>query len=200
MKRLSWIAILIPLMMAMSCGGGDARRDATTVGASGWIFEGWACAPDSSEALKGNSPAEYCDDVDEEDKDYLYMKFSARASSRAIRENSIAMKQSTCRDAALTQVKGDGLSKIVGDYLEQASGVSDGQSTGVAIIRQSQGKIRGIGLYDCCSLNPSTGRCAESDEPETWEECQCVGYLRYPGGRDAFKADAQETGADVGDL
>ena len=200
MRYLVFITIIASSALLLACPGNDARRDATTVGADGWIFEGWACAPDTSEALKGNSPAEYCDDVDEDNKDYLYMKFVARASARAIRENSIAMKQSTCRDAALTQVKGDGLSKIVGDYLEQASGVSDGQSTGVAIIRQSQGKIRGIGLYDCCSLNPSTGRCAESGDPETWEECQCVGYLRYPGGRDAFKADAQETGADVGDL
>lgn len=189
MKRILVASATLLAATMIACGGGDNRRDATTVGAEGWVFEGWACKPDSARALRGESPAEYCADSDS--KDYLYLKFSARASERAIRAGSIAMKQTTCRRAARDLVAGDGLSKIIGDYIEQASGVVDGQSTGQAIIAQSQGRISGIGLYDCCSLNQE-GRCAREGEPETWEDCQCVGYFKYPGGERAFEAQVKE--------
>ena len=172
------------------------RRDATTVAAEGWVFEGWACAPDSAKARQGLSPADYC--KKERKKDYLYLKFTARASDRSIQAGSIAMKQSTCRRAARDLTASDGLSKVLGDYLEQASGVQDGQSTGQTIVTQTRGIISGIGLYDCCSINPATGRCADPrrDEPETWEECQCVGYFRYPGGKKAFEAKVKEVAPD----
>ena len=108
--------VLIPAILAVFalayCGAGDSRRDATTVGSDGWVFEGWACAPDAAKALEGLSPAEYCQDDD--NKDYLYLKFSARASQQAIQNGSIAMKQTTCRRAARDLVAGDGLSKIIG--------------------------------------------------------------------------------------
>ena len=167
------------------------RRDATTVGAGGWVFEGWACAPDQTKARLGQSPADYCKEASK--KDYLYLKFLARASDKAIQVDSIAMKQSTCRRAARDLVAGDGLSKVIGDYVEQASGVQDGQSTGQTIVAQSRGIISGVGLYDCCSLNAKTGRCADykRNEAETWEECQCVGYFRYPGGKRAFEAKVE---------
>ncbi len=164
------------------------RRDATTVSADGWVFEGWACAPDSTQARKGVSPADYCEKSRK--KDYLYLKFTARASEKAIRLDSLAMKQSTCRRAARDQVGADALSKTLGDYLEQNSGVQDGQSTGQNIITKTKGIISGFGLYDCCSLSEKTGRCANprKNQRETWDECQCVGYLRYPGGKRAFEA------------
>ncbi|MCB1164985.1 MAG: lipoprotein LipL21 [Leptospiraceae bacterium] len=186
--------VLIPAILAVLaisyCSYGDARRDATTVGSDGWVFEGWACAPDAAKALEGLSPAQYC--TDDDNKDYLYLKFSARASNQAIQNGSIAMKQTTCRRAARDLVAGDGLSKIIGDYLEQASGVADGQSTGYAIVTQSRGKIKGIGLYDCCSLDSRSGTCVEAGGNETWEDCQCVGYLKFPGGQRAFEAAAEE--------
>ena len=57
---------MIPAILAVFalayCGAGDSRRDATTVGSDGWVFEGWACAPDAAKALEGLSPAEYCQD------------------------------------------------------------------------------------------------------------------------------------------
>ena len=197
MKNTSIILLTLPLVFTMiflHCNKtlSQVRRDATTVGAEGWVFEGWACAPDSANARLGQSPSDYC--KDSRKKDYLYLKFTARASDRAIQANSIAMKQSTCRRAARDLVAGDGLSKVLGDYLEQASGVQDGQSTGQTIVTQTRGKISGIGLYDCCSLSPTTGRCANprKNEPETWGECQCVGYFRYPGGKKAFEAKVSE--------
>ena len=190
-KTVSLLSILF-LLGAFHCAGGDSRRDATTVGSSGWVFEGWACAPDTVLAKQGQSPAEYCADVDKKQQDYLYMKFAAAASERAIQTGRMAQMMSTCRDAALTQIKGDGLSKVVGDYLEQASGVADGQSTGVAIIRQSKGKISGLGLYDCCAIDNDTGDCVEKGKSQNWEQCMCVGYMRFPGGQEGFMSMAQE--------
>ncbi len=171
------------------------RRDATTVGAEGWIFEGWACAPNSAKARLGQSPADYC--KDDSKNDYLYLKFTARASEKAIQRDSIAMKQSTCRRAARDLVAGDGLSKVVGDYIEQASGVQDGESTGQTVVTNTRGTASGIGLYDCCSINQKNGRCADprKQEAENWEECQCVGYLRYPGGKRAFEAKVEKAEA-----
>lgn len=189
MKKSLIICISL-LTFAVACGAGDNRKDATSVGKSGWIYEGWACAPDAAAGKRGESPAEYC--KDKKDFDYLYMKFNARASDKAIKANSVGMKNSTCREAARLQVAGDGLKKMIGEYLEAASGVSDGQSTGSVIVSESKGNIKGIGVYDCCSVNNDTGTCANIGEAETWEECQCVGYMRWAGGQKSFESKAKE--------
>lgn len=191
MKKILMLSVIALSIGLAGCGGSNERRDATTVGKAGWIFEGWACAPDSAKALLGESPASYC--KDDKAKDYLYMKFSAAASQKAIDSQRTAQMMSTCRDAALTQIKGDGLSKIIGDFLEQASGVSDGQSTGVAIVRQSKGLIKGVGIYDCCAINNDTGECLEkgSEKAGAWAQCMCVGYLKFPGGQKGFETAAQ---------
>lgn len=193
MKKLTVTAVLaiVVSFTFFSCGGGgnDGRGDATTVGEHAWVFEGWACAPRGS---KEGSPQEYCSDNSVSDNDYLYMKVAAAASDRAIASKRIAQMQATCRQAAEDQIKGNGLSKIIGDYLERASGVADGQSTGFAIVTETKGKIKGVGLYNCCSMNPKNGLCAEPGEPETWEQCMCVGYIKFPGGQDAFETRAEE--------
>ena len=195
MKKFLVLIVGISLaLMVVSCGGDNSRRDATTVGKDGWIFEGWACAPDAS-ANPGQSPAQYCKKVDKKQHEYLYVKFSAAASDKAIRSGRLTQMMSTCRDAALTQVKGDGLSKLIGDYLEQASGVSDGQSTGVAILRQSQGLIKGAGVYDCCAVDGKTGKCVKEGEDENWEQCMCVGYMRIPGGQKGLETMAEKAEA-----
>jgi hypothetical protein len=190
MKKVLLVLSAVALIAA-NCGGGDGRRDATSVGENGWVFEGWACAPDTAAAKRGESPADYCKG-DSSKFDYLYMKFSAVASEKAIKSTRIAAMQSTCRQAAKDQISGDALSKVIGDYIEKASGVSDGQSTGQVIVSQTQGLIKGIGVYDCCSLDAETGVCAKKGEPETWEQCQCVGFMKFPGGQKAFESAARE--------
>ena len=166
----------------------SSRRDATTVGKYGWVFEGWACAPNASRARRGISPAQYCR---RKPQNYLYMKFSAAASQRAIDSGRTAMMMSTCREAARLQIAGDGLAKILGEYLEKASGVSDGQSSGVAIVSQSRGIMRGVGIYDCCAIDNNTGRCARPGKKEDWSQCMCVGYMRFAGGKRGFEAMAR---------
>ncbi|MCS7204276.1 MAG: lipoprotein LipL21 [Leptospiraceae bacterium] len=193
MKKLIFFVAIGSVLLTYCGSKHEVKRDATTVGKEGWVFEGWACAPDATKAKEGLSPAKYCKEG--EPKEYLYMKFSAAASEKAIRSGRIAQMMATCRDAALTQIKGDGLSKIIGDYLEQASGVQDGQSTGIAIVRQSKGIIQGVGLYDCCAIDNDTGTCVEPGEKEDWSQCLCVGYLRFPGGQKAFESLARQVSA-----
>ena len=192
MKKALLIAVCTALVLALAnCPGGNSdRRNATTVGKGGWVFEGWACAPDASRALRGESPAHYCQEVPENQHDYLYMKFSAAASQRAIDKGMISMMMATCREAARLQVAAEGLTKILGEYLQKASGVSDGQSTGVAIVSQTKGLMKGVGLYDCCAIDNDTGRCTKKDK-EDWSQCQCVGYMRYPGGKEALISEAR---------
>lgn len=186
MKQMLMIVMVGVVGLLVACGGNDSRRDATTVGQDGWVVEGWACEPKTD---KNDPPSKTkCG----EKKDYLYMKFAARASQKALDANSIAMKMSTCREAARLQVAGDGLAKIIGEYLEKASGVSDGQSTGVAIVSQMKGKISGIGIYDCCSIDQDTGKCVSAGKKEDWNDCMCVGYMKFPGGQKAFQAKAEE--------
>ena len=64
MKRIWIVASILSVAFMLQCASGanDGRRDATSVGADGWVFEGWACAPDTAEALIGYSPAKYCED------------------------------------------------------------------------------------------------------------------------------------------
>jgi hypothetical protein len=197
MKKWSLIGVIVLSVLAMNCGAkNDGRSDATSTGPNGWVFEGWSCAPNQTKALQGLSPGQYC--PEDGPNDYLYMKFSAAAEQSTIERQdtaAIAMRQSTCRKAAKDQISADGLAKILGEYLEQASGVKNGQSTGQVIIAQNKGLIRGVGVYNCCSLMPS-GSCAERGETETWEACQCVGYLKYPGGQKAFEAAAEKASAE----
>ena len=192
MKKLLFIAACIAaisILISQCSSKNEARRDATTVGKHGWVFEGWSCAPPAD---RKKPPSVYCEKVDEKKHTYLYMKFPARASKKAMDEGSIAMKMSTCREAARLQVAGDGLAKIIGEYLEKASGVTDGMSTGLAIVSQTKGKIKGVGIYDCCSIDNDTGKCVEEGKKEEWENCMCVGYINFPGGRAGFETMAKE--------
>jgi len=195
MKKILLAAALLGAVTytISQCGGNEARRDATTVGKKGWVFEGWACAPDTTKAMQGQSPAQYCQGSKK--NDYLYMKFSAAASEKAINTGRIAQMMATCREAARLQVAGDGLAKIIGEYIEKASGVSDGQSTGVAIVSQTRGRIKGVGLYDCCAIDNKTANCVKPGQPEKWEQCMCVGYMKFPGGRKAFESMAEKAKA-----
>ncbi|MCB1327271.1 MAG: lipoprotein LipL21, partial [Leptospiraceae bacterium] len=187
MKKLILLATAAILGLTIAgCSGYEDRRDATTVGTEGWVYEGWSCAPNQDAALRGLSPAQYCADAEPEERQYLYMIQVAAASDRAIRSGRLTQMQSTCKQAAKDQVLADALTKFLGTYLEQAAGVSDGQSTGQAIIQQNRGRVgAGIGIYDCCAVDPEMGTCAEADGPQNWEQCKCVGYMRWPGGQEA---------------
>lgn len=179
----------ILLVFAAYCGGGaiqDSRRDATAVRANGEILEGWSCSPTSGR------PFQNCPDGIR--PEYLYLTFDARGSRTMAEPNA----EAACRKAARRQLAGYAFAKIMAQYVESTSGVSDGESTAHAILNRGGGTIRESGIYECCSLNQRTGRCSKSNESETatWEECLCVGFMRFPGGQQAFEKLAEEVSTE----
>lgn len=178
MKTLS---LLLLIGFLITCGSGDYRKDATSVGEGGWAGEGWGGAPE--QRSDGKTPR------DTLPRDWYYMKYSARASDKSIAKKDQMMMKSTCREAARMQGAADVVRKMVGETLESASGVSDGQSTGQTIVSQASGLIKGVGVYECLSMGPGTLRTDAMKE--NWESCECVIYAKYDGGRDALVAKAK---------
>lgn len=177
--------IAMVLGMMISCAGvNDGRRDATSVGDGGWAGEGWGGAPEQRN--DGKTPR------DTKPKDWYYSKNRARASEKAINAKSQTMMYSTCKEAARVQGAADVIRKMVGETIEGASGVSDGQSTGQTLVSQLQGNVKGVGVYECKALG--AGSDPRDTSKDNWEECECVIYTKYEGGRDALigKATAIE--------
>ncbi|TGK12559.1 lipoprotein LipL21 [Leptospira fluminis] len=178
------IAISLAAVLFSYCGPNTAQKDATSVGDGGWSFEGWGGPPEQRN--DGKTPK------DTNPKDYYYMKFSSRASAKAVAKKSPAMMQSTCREASRLQGASDVVKKMVGETVESASGVSDGEATANVIVSQSAGIVKGVGVYECKATGP--GSDPKDVSKDNWEECQCVIYAKFPGGRDALVAKAQEVG------
>jgi hypothetical protein len=173
------LALLVGFLI--TCGTNDARKDATSVGEGGWAGEGWGGPPE--QRGDGKTPR------DTKPRDWYYMKYPARASDKAVAKKDQMMMKSTCREAARLQGAADVVRKMIGETLESASGVSDGQSTGQVIVSQSSGVIQGVGVYECLSMG--TGTIRSDAMKENWESCECVIYAKYDGGRDALVAKAK---------
>lgn len=172
MSKSKAVLLFTMLIVAVSgCGTGD--KEAHSVGEGGKQFEGWHGHPE---------------DVNKRPFEFYYMKSVGKASPKAMEKRSGAMMQSTCTDAATTKVKGDLIGKLVGESIQGASGVSDGESTGAVVVREFQGKLQGVNVKECKALY--------KDDPEIpysgWKECECVVFIKVPGGRDAVIAKAQE--------
>ena len=177
------ILLTAGLLFVVSCAGVDTgRRDATTTGTGGWIFEGWGGPPVQSN--DGKTPK------DTTPKDWYYMKFGARASAKAVAKKSQMMMLTTCREAARVQGANAVIQKMVGETLESASGVSDGESIGQVIISETKGLVKGVGAYDCKAVGP--GSDPKDESKDNWEECMCVIYAKFPGGQDALVATAKK--------
>jgi hypothetical protein len=162
---------ILPLAIMLTVVLGCATDDEKTVGEGAKKFEGWGGAPDSPN--KGP-------------KDFFYMKATGRASTKAMDKRSGAMMQTTCTDAAVTGMKGNMIGKLIGETVTGASGTSDGESTGVVVVREFKGELQGVNVKECKALYP--------DEPTTpysgWKECECVVYIKIPGGKEAVIAKA----------
>ena len=177
------IFILLFLVFVINCSSIDlGQKDATTVGTGGWSFEGWGGPPE--QRRDGKTPK------DTKPRDWYYSKFSARASQKAVSRKSQSMMQSTCREAARLQGAADVVKKMVGETLETASGVSDGESTGNVIVSESAGLVKGVGVYECKAIGPGSDPLDVTKD--NWEECQCVIYSKYKGGRDALIGEAKK--------
>ena len=185
-KIPSLLAIAGLLASAVSCG--IFVKPAPSKNA--WVFEGPACEPNSKMKQRGLTPAHYCKPEDR--RGYLYMKLKSWPSPESIRRNDLRMKQMTCRESAHLQIAGDGLPKVVMDYVKRnpdvlpdCRGKELTNLPELYCVNRSIGyccPMMGIGLYDCCSLNERTGRCAENGEAETWDQCLCIAIKYFWGG------------------
>lgn len=178
--RLSFIFLLsISLLIALSyCSSG---QEFASVGKGGEQFEGWAGPPE---------------DLEGDPKDYFYMKYAGRASENAInkdngpgkKKGSGPMMQTTCRDAAELNAKGDIIQKLARETVEGASGVTDGESTGKLVVREFNAYVSGMNVKECKPL-----AVEDPDIPYSkWKECECVMFVRIPGGREAVLAKVKE--------
>ncbi len=186
MKRIQagkTLTMVFLLAAAATACAKDSRRDATTVGHHGWVFEGWACAPEPAMIKKRMSPAHYCAGKPAE---FLYVKFTARAADKVIGAGNENAKQASCRAIARRHIKNGGIAKILDDIFHKTCTPYHVEPPGPAI-RKTLKKAGPPGIYDCCAIDQYTGRCAASAEDEDWRECSCVAYLRFPGGRKGFE-------------
>jgi hypothetical protein len=171
MSSIKSLSLLLAVLVGLlGCQSSDS---AVTVGKGGKQFEGWAGPPESP---------------DSRPFDYFYMKYPGRASAKAIEKKSGAMMQSTCVDAATLQAKGDLIGKMIGESIEGASGVSDGESTGKVVVREFEGKLQGVNTKEC---RPTAIAKPEIPGSE-YLECECVIFVRIDGGRDSILARAKE--------
>ncbi|HMV78453.1 MAG TPA: lipoprotein LipL21 [Leptospiraceae bacterium] len=160
------------ILFGIGCGT-SADKDPTTVGSDGKVFEGWAGPPE---------------DTKKKPLEYYYMKRVSRASVKANDKRSGAMMQETCTSSAALTAKADFMRKVIGESLQGAEGVSDGESTGKVVVAEFNGKVKGLNTRECKPL--------KEKQPEVpgieWEECECVIFAKVPGGKDAIVAKAQE--------
>jgi hypothetical protein len=162
--------LVITLFHILGCASDPG---ASSVGKGAKQFEGWAGPPE---------------DASKKPFDYFYMKYSARASEKAVNKKSGAMMQSTCTDAATTMAKGDLVGKLVGESLTGASGVSDGESTGKVVVREFAAKVKGVNTKECAARGIAKPEIPGSE----WLECECVMYVKIDGGKDSVIASAKE--------
>lgn len=169
------IMLFTMLMVAVS-GCSSSGKEVHDVGEGGKKFEGWAGPPE---------------DPSKKPFDHFYMKHTARASQKAIDRKSGAMMQSTCTEAAALQGKGNLMRKMIGETLQGASGVADGESTGSVLVSEYTGKIKGVSTKECKGLAPVDPQVPYSE----YKECECVIFSRVEGGKDAIIARAKEVEA-----
>jgi hypothetical protein len=170
LRKKALLLVSVVLVAVSSCGSSD---DVTDAGKGKEKIEGWAGSPDSP----GKKPY-----------DYFYMKKSARASQKAVDKKSGAMMKETCTDAATTSAKGDLIGKMVGESVQGASGVSDGESTGKVVVREFNAKVQGVNTKECKPLMPQDPQIPYAE----WKECECVIFVKIDGGREAIVARAKE--------
>lgn len=171
---MSKIKYVLPLAIMLSVVLGCKSDDVTTVGDGAKKFEGWGGAPDSP----SKKPF-----------DFFYMRATGRASNKAMEKRSGAMMQTTCTDAAVTGMKGNLIGKLIGEEVTGASGTSDGESTGVVVVREFAGNLKGVNVKECKALYED-----EANTPYSgWKECECVVFVKIPGGKEAVIAKAEKT-------
>lgn len=181
------IAIALSAALLTYCGANTAQKDATSVGDGGWSFEGWGGPPEQRN--DGKTPR------DTNPKDYYYMKFASRASAKAIAKKNPVMVQSTCRESARLQGTSEVIRKMLGECHNAGFFTCNESNHGITTDCNpfiSASLAKGVGIYECKATGP--GSDPNDVSKDNWEECQCVIYAKFPGGRNALVAKVQEIG------
>ncbi|MDX1958182.1 MAG: lipoprotein LipL21 [Leptospiraceae bacterium] len=166
MSVLSLLSLLLILSLSFFCSEPKSKETVPEK-----PIEGWAGPPN---------------DLTQKPFDYFYMRKVARASEKAVNKRDGKMIQATCVDAATTQAKGDLINILVGESLTNSC--HDGESTGPVIVREYNGKLKGVNIKECKPKAVAVPGILGSE----YAECECVIFVKIPGGKDAIIAQLQE--------
>lgn len=108
---------------------------------------------------------------------------NAKASEKAIAQDSFAMKRSTCVDASKLLSTSARFSRYLVESEKTSLTESELQSLTKII---SSYNITPV-LEECQSI-PTESLFGSSE----WESCQCLFSVTYPGGRKKFKEDLEQ--------
>ncbi len=135
--------------------------------------EGWAGHPDSP---------------NKKPFDYFYMKSEGRASNKAMKRKPDLMWQTTCIDQAVTKSKGELFRNLYYETIYLESACHDGEVNGPILVREILYKWRGLNVKQCKPLFEDQ----ENFPYSGWNECECVVFVKIPGGEKTIQAEVKE--------
>ncbi|TGN13710.1 hypothetical protein [Leptospira ilyithenensis] len=116
------------------------------------------------------------------DSDVFLAAVNAKASEKAISQDSIAMKRTTCVDAAKLLSTSARLTR----YLVESEKTSLTESELQSLTKIVSSYNITPAIEECQSV-PIESLFGSSE----WESCQCLFSIAYPGGRKKFKTDLE---------
>ncbi|MCE9499691.1 MAG: hypothetical protein K8R21_04210 [Leptospira sp.] len=177
-NTITGIVILL-LITTISCAGGNSKENSSQ---NAKITGYWDFSPETKQSGKTPKP--------EEQKDWFYLQYTAKASPNAIERGQQTMMQTTCRDAAKIQGKSE-LSKLLFMTSMTEAGLchpEEESSFCTTFASENFSAIKSFNIQNC----EPTGIGPEPDKkPGSWEECQCELHANYPGGKAAIVQKAK---------
>ncbi len=147
----------------------------------------WGGSPDLIQ--KGRSPAEA------EKKEFYYHRSNAKASESSISSGSEVKKQTSCSDAAALKGKFEILEIFMDELLKDTKSDED---EGTATVYFDEGNFLTCKFFESPDKKRKSKKCSGEIQSfgtaECWsvknkyEECACLVYFKYRGGKNsAFK-------------
>lgn len=177
--------IIVSIVSLTFCGANAARKDISYVVNEIWSFEGWSGPPEQGKDSKTPDDSIL--------KEYYYTKFSARASLKSIAKKNPLMMRATCQESARLESPSYVIRKIIGE--PHTTGFFSSNKSNQSITTDcnpsiSASLVQSIKVYECKAIGP--GSDPADVTKDNWEECECIIYVKFPGGRDALVAKAQK--------
>ncbi|PJZ51145.1 lipoprotein LipL21 [Leptospira saintgironsiae] len=173
------IVTAVSVVLLTYCGANTAIKKTTSVTSGPWSFEGWGGPPEQRN--DGKTPK------DTNPKEYYYTKISSHASIKSIAKKNPVMIQSTCRESARLEGTSDLIKKMYDGFQPTgwfSSNKSQQELTTDCNPTLSASLVQNIKIYECKATGP--GSDPNDISQDNWEECLCIIYVKFPGGRDAL--------------